>query len=520
MRLRRLAAAAMAGIMTVSSAIVCQLPVSAEDYTLASIPGKYDSSWSNILVFENGDEFLDKLLEYDTFKIEFKLTEDGVATAESNLWLATQIFGMYFQDTATWGCSSDVAFGIENPYGGVNSTDPYTASVSTDDLLAMAKKQTGAATDAEAVAGCKAILRTAQMGGIVIESAYLTDPKVTTVEVTDVALDKSTLTLKVGDAPVQLTATVSPDDASDPTVTWTSDNEAVATVADGVVTAVSAGEATITATAGEKSASCVVTVEAPAVETDSFVFSYDGSPIDLTVTDASWTDSGLAAQKNAALDITGVTYQKTTFKELKDLYSGITLKDLAVNNVPDGVNADDIAIRIYIQAGSGWSWNAFDGTSVNFSDITAISDSDPIMEIGYQINYNIPAGASYKSGDTITINAKSDDIDEVFIGPSTRVQQVTVQTDENGNIIEQIAYFAISEADAKSCESFTVTITREKDSKKLVHEIKNCFKSVQYEIDGTAHKVTAEDGAYCILLDITNIGSDYGNLAIQIAPTK
>ena len=69
------------------------------------------------------------------------------------------------------------------------------------------------------------------------------------VDVESVTLDKTSATLTVGDTET-LTATVSPDDADDKTVIWSSDNTAVATVSkEGVVTAVAAGTATITATA-------------------------------------------------------------------------------------------------------------------------------------------------------------------------------------------------------------------------------------------------------------------------------
>ena len=93
--------------------------------------------------------------------------------------------------------------------------------------------------------------------------------KAATVAVTSVTLDKTELALTVGDAVVQLTATVAPEDATDKTVTWTSDKPAVATVdATGKVTAVAAGEATITAQAGDKTATCKVTVtKAPATIT-------------------------------------------------------------------------------------------------------------------------------------------------------------------------------------------------------------------------------------------------------------
>ena len=84
--------------------------------------------------------------------------------------------------------------------------------------------------------------------------------KSATVEVSGISLDKETLNLTVGETQ-QLTATVTPEDADDKTVVWTSDKPEVATVNDeGVVTAVAAGEAVVTAAAGEKTATCTVTV--------------------------------------------------------------------------------------------------------------------------------------------------------------------------------------------------------------------------------------------------------------------
>lgn len=79
------------------------------------------------------------------------------------------------------------------------------------------------------------------------------------VKVSEVKLDKTSVSLKAGET-AQLTAAVTPDNAADKTVTWTSSDEKIATVADGKITAVAPGTATITATAGGKSAACTVTV--------------------------------------------------------------------------------------------------------------------------------------------------------------------------------------------------------------------------------------------------------------------
>ena len=81
--------------------------------------------------------------------------------------------------------------------------------------------------------------------------------------VTSITLNTEQLTMEYG-TKEQLTATVAPDDADNLGLTWTSDNEEVATVDEnGLVTAVGEGTATITATANDGSgvsASCVVTV--------------------------------------------------------------------------------------------------------------------------------------------------------------------------------------------------------------------------------------------------------------------
>ena len=82
------------------------------------------------------------------------------------------------------------------------------------------------------------------------------------VAVESVSLNKSAITLDVG-AKDTIVATVSPDNAADKTVTFTSGNTSVATVDNnGVVTAVAIGTAVITVAAGNgKSSTCNVTVE-------------------------------------------------------------------------------------------------------------------------------------------------------------------------------------------------------------------------------------------------------------------
>ena len=131
-----------------------------------------------------------------------------------------------------------------------DATDKNVSWTSSDESVA--KVDNGMVTAVKA--GKVAI--TAKCGDKTAECAVTV-----TVPTGSVTLDKATLTLAVGET-ATLTATVKPDDATDKNVTWTSSDESVAKVADGRVTAVKAGKATITARCGGKTAECAVTVYA------------------------------------------------------------------------------------------------------------------------------------------------------------------------------------------------------------------------------------------------------------------
>ena len=82
------------------------------------------------------------------------------------------------------------------------------------------------------------------------------------IPVTGVSLDKTQITIKVGESET-LTPTITPEDATNKKVSWTSSNDNVATVEDGKVVGVQPGSVTITVTTedGAKTAECPVTVK-------------------------------------------------------------------------------------------------------------------------------------------------------------------------------------------------------------------------------------------------------------------
>ena len=152
------------------------------------------------------------------------------------------------------------------------------------------------------------------------------------VAVTGIELDADEMKLSVGGVGT-LKATVEPTDATEKTITWTSDKPSIATVDDnGNVTGVAAGTATITAQAGDKTATCVVTVTAAPV----------GKIIDLaTVTAATTIQDGytvtgtlganvqisIAAGATVTLDNVSINAEGTWNS---GQYAGITCKGDAI----------------------------------------------------------------------------------------------------------------------------------------------------------------------------------------------
>lgn len=109
---------------------------------------------------------------------------------------------------------------------------------------------------------------------------------------TGITLDKDTLTIARGET-ATLTATVEPADTTDKVV-WSSKDDNIAIVKDGVVTAVGLGETTITAACGDKTASCKVTVTKATIAGTANIYTKEGffygatlgaSPL---ITNAGW----------------------------------------------------------------------------------------------------------------------------------------------------------------------------------------------------------------------------------------
>ena len=179
------------------------------------------------------------------------------------------------------------------------------------------------------------------------------------VPVTGITLNKTATTLVVNHSE-QLTASVTPANATDQTITWTTDNGAVATVDNtGKVTAVGAGEAVITATTNDGSfmASCTVTVAVKPlytltpVEDDVYTIGTSDGSSTMTV------NEGQAGFKTFAVSVEPVISHKgnetvifTHWRGGTELQLNATVADFDVANTAQAgfnVQPGDV-IKVYI----------------------------------------------------------------------------------------------------------------------------------------------------------------------------
>lgn len=168
-----------------------------------------------------------------------------------------------------------------------------------------------------------------------------------TVAVTEVKITSTVKEVTAGET-ITLEATVSPENATSKTVTWTSDNNEVATVKDGVVTGVKAGEATITASAGGKTATVKVTVKAAATsggETGGSGSGETGGSTGGTTGGETGTTTGF---ENTYWVLEEVSYEKSgvkiTLKNAQYIHIGDSTSGSAyIANVEDYLKGDVVA---------------------------------------------------------------------------------------------------------------------------------------------------------------------------------
>ncbi|GCD12067.1 5'-nucleotidase C-terminal domain-containing protein [Clostridium tagluense] len=162
------------------------------------------------------------------------------------------------------------------------------------------------------------------------------------VSVTTATLDKATLSLGVGKTS-PLVATIAPSNATNKNLTWSSNNSAVATVANGVVTGVTEGTATIRVTTGDgaKTSLCVVTVTANAPPKNKVFNIIEITDFHGQLLDSTNTKPVGAALAKVVKDVKVANPNRTLIIGGGDLYQGTP-----ISNVLHGVPVQKVLSKI------------------------------------------------------------------------------------------------------------------------------------------------------------------------------
>lgn len=173
-------------------------------------------------------------------KLAYESSDESVATVDEN-GLVTAV--------ADGECTITTYVVADAPATAETATQE-TAAVVTDEETPTEGENSEATTDSETVTMPDNL---DAAFGVVPEGLSATTKVTVTTKVESITLDKTEGILNVGNT-VTITAAVAPEEATNPAVTWSSSDESVATVDEtGKVTAVAAGNATITATSEDDS---------------------------------------------------------------------------------------------------------------------------------------------------------------------------------------------------------------------------------------------------------------------------
>lgn len=233
------------------------------------------------------------------------------------------------------------------------------------------------------------------------------------IPVTGVSVAPTTLSLQIG-ATNQLTATVSPSNASNKAISWSSSNTSVATVSStGLVAAVASGTAEITVTTadGNFAATCTVTVLSPPIITYYSPVSAilqqgtikSGSYLNLSTNDAVYYVLNSKAPKPYITD----WYAKFVISE-----NPANLINLTVNY--DGKYSRSLTQILYLYNFVTSSWVQFNSRNINTSDVTTtFTPSNPANYVSStgEIRVRVYASNNSKSftcsGDWFQIKVES-----------------------------------------------------------------------------------------------------------------
>ncbi len=422
MRIRRLMAASMAGVMAVSSAIVCQVTASAAE----------------TVIYQYNSEDAGKLTSAS-------LTDEAMAAVNSaSASVAVTVDGegdgayFYLQETTTWDSTQGsnptvsiakgdahwdaftAASGIKLVMSGYTKVNKITVLVDDTDSYTIFDLATAPNGKSFPTGGENFNISADDLANAGVTSDNISDARlVIKFESTGAGKQLALLassgdwenqyywsnSFYAGEMEFPLTGSADGNDLGDKALT----TGILLHCKDSVISKIA-----------------ISVTDSDAAPEDAALPAYDGSPITMTRQAAqTWCPDG-TAQAMLPVSLKGVTIGNTTYGDMKKKISNIVFDGFDYIKDTIGGSASDYSYCIYTQWGSGWTWKAsgdtdFDSAaSWSLSSITEVNDSDVLQVIGIQINIkdtkNLPANVkALKVDETFTINPESVAVESVKI---------------------------------------------------------------------------------------------------------
>ena len=311
------------------------------------------------------------------------------------------------------------------------------------------------------------------------------------VPVTGVALDSSSIQLDLaGDSSATLTATVLPENALNKGVSWSTSNDQVVTVENGVITAVAKGEATITVTtdSGNKTATCAVSVidTTPVLTNDMTVTT---SILELATAN-NWANgvafgtseaTAVAIDENVSFYTTGTgnngkyysggnnwrIYRNDSGNIIFKANNGYIIKSVALTftNADKGILQDSGSNRLV----SGETYNV-NASTVQYTVSGEGAEKGQIRITNISVTYGVEGQVQTKTLSSISVNDQTTSFEK---GDTFRFGGVVTATysDDSTRDVTEFASFSGYNMQTTGNQTVTVSYTEEGNTKTASYQI-------------------------------------------------
>lgn len=339
------------------------------------------------------------------------------------------------------------------------------------------------------------------------------------IPATSVTLNRGSLFFHSLNETAQLTATVLPADTTD-TLTWSSSDEAVATVTQtGLVTCIAWGSATITATAGDKTATCSVLASEATISSIAAAFTqgaaviYDNDDLDVLkqylVVTATWSDSSVETLADEDYTLTGTLTTGTSTVTVN--YAGLTttftvtvthyVPSFSITNVLSHV-ASSNAGTTSVEEGDSYSTNLGIETGYTLNIVKVTMGGADVTSTVYDDVTNAISIASVTGNVVITANAviAPDSVSATFTQGDAKI------TDED-DLDDLRQYLVVTATTGGS------TVTLDSDDYALSGTLTLGTSTITASYGGVSDTFTVE-----VSSSLNNITQDGGTIYVINAP--